>query len=294
MNKFKVRFHLILDHITNEIRYLYCLVFKKKYLVLRWCLIDGGNFGDDLNIYLLNKILPDTIILKKIKGKLSKFSFLKSKPYLMFIGSILKNDIENAIILGAGVMYDSEKFSGQPKEIYSVRGPLSAAKLLDYGYKKTNLFGDPALILSKFITPSKVKRHSIGFVPHYVDKENPLSLRLIHDLGIHFIDIQSEPYEFIEELTSCEYIISSSLHGIIAADSYGIPSRWVKISSLVHGEGFKFRDYFNSVGKTNLNPFLVDFNTTLSDIKRLFENTESIQFNVDEYYEFIRYSLLEL
>lgn len=294
MNNLNIRLRLLSSHIINEVIYLYCLVFKKKYLILRWYEKKDGNFGDDLNIYLINRLLPHTIILKKVQGKLSKFSLLKSKPYLMLIGSILKNDIDNAIILGSGVMYENESFSGKPKKIHSVRGPLSAAKLLENGYQKTELFGDPALIISKIFPSSKVKKHIIGFVPHYVDKENPLSLRLIHDLGIHFIDIQAKPEKFIEELTSCEHIISSSLHGIIAADSYGIPCRWVKISSLVQGDGFKFRDYFKSVGKSNMNPFRIFKNVTRHDIQCLFDNVETIHFKIDDYYEFITKTLMNL
>jgi hypothetical protein len=45
--------------------------------------------------------------------------------------------------------------------------------------------------------------------------------------------------------------VSSSLHGIIIAHSYGIPAAWIAISE-IHGSGvsadFKFLDYYSSVG----------------------------------------------
>ncbi len=52
----------------------------------------------------------------------------------------------------------------------------------------------------------------------------------------------------LTEILSCEKIVSSSLHGIILADAYGIPSAWLS-STTPKGLEFKFYDYFISVNK---------------------------------------------
>ena len=48
-----------------------------------------------------------------------------------------------------------------------------------------------------------------------------------------FIDIEGDINSVINQVCRCEYVISSSLHGLICADAYEIPSVRVVISDLV-------------------------------------------------------------
>lgn len=54
----------------------------------------------------------------------------------------------------------------------------------------------------------------------------------------------------LELIASSEYVLSSSLYGLIVADALGKPSRWLLLSRLVGGGGFKFRDYFSAFDRT--------------------------------------------
>ena len=54
----------------------------------------------------------------------------------------------------------------------------------------------------------------------------------------------------MQQVNKYDSIISSSLHGIIVAHSYGIPAGWWKPSNKVTGDGSKFEDYAQSVGIT--------------------------------------------
>ncbi len=77
-----------------------------------------------------------------------------------------------------------------------------------------------------------------------------------------------------------ENIVSSSLHGIILADAYGIPSAWLS-SETPKGLEFKFYDYFLSVSKLQ-KPQMIDFSgkLTSADITRqLVFNESKIDFN---------------
>jgi polysaccharide pyruvyl transferase WcaK-like protein len=70
---------------------------------------------------------------------------------------------------------------------------------------------------------------------------------------INVINLATNSVEnVIEEIYSCDTVISSSLHGIIVAHAYNIPAVWVKFSNNLFGDGIKFYDYFESVGLNNI------------------------------------------
>mgnify|MGYP000288702261 CR=1 FL=1 len=74
-----------------------------------------------------------------------------------------------------------------------------------------------------------------------------------------------------KEITKCRSIISSSLHGIIAAHAYNIPAAWVNFG-IMKGDGIKFEDHYLSLGLDPVqsdmeNPIFTTgvFNTTQID-----------------------------
>jgi hypothetical protein len=82
------------------------------------------------------------------------------------------------------------------------------------------------------------------------------------------IDVRREPEAVFRDVAACESILSSSLHGLITADSFGIPSAWIELSSKVLGDGFKFRDYFSSIGIRH-EPCKLDGGESVPDLRTL-------------------------
>ena len=58
-------------------------------------------------------------------------------------------------------------------------------------------------------------------------------------------------------ISECECIISSSLHGLIIADSFLIPNQMVHLTDKLYGDGFKFDDYYSNF---DINPQIFDLN----------------------------------
>lgn len=63
---------------------------------------------------------------------------------------------------------------------------------------------------------------------------------------------------FVDEIKSCKKIVSSSLHGCIIAESYGIPVEWIVLSDKVLGNGFKFRDYLSATDRKSFDEPLTE------------------------------------
>ena len=91
----------------------------------------------------------------------------------------------------------------------------------------------------------------------------------MEDMGVKIINITSGVYEFIDQLKECELILSSSLHGLIAADAYGIPNYRVNLSTLIHGGDFKYKDHYLSVKREHYEPLKLTDTTTLEEINSL-------------------------
>lgn len=158
---------------------------------------------------------------------------------LIAVGSIMNALRKGDVVWGAGIMRETDKPKVNDNKFLAVRGKLTEKILgIDCG-----VYGDPALLMPLIYNPEvKGKRKDIGYVPHYVDKK--------FFKGKDFIDVMKPYKEVIDEILKCNKIVSSSLHGIILAEAYGIPAKWEKYSDEVLGNGFKFRDYLSGTGRT--------------------------------------------
>lgn len=200
-----------------------------------WCL--GSNFGDALNQYMI----------EILSGKKCVFSNSDSDTLKhVCIGSILNWDIHNAVIWGSGIANKNDYIPN--KDIRLVRGHISKNQAIQCGNNCHDIpVGDPALILPLIYNPEVSITHDLAIFPHYVDIET--AYQMFGD-SIKIIDPLMPIETVIKEIKSCKQILSSSLHGLIVSDAYGVKTKWISITDRIGGDGTKYLDYYTSIGIT--------------------------------------------
>lgn len=199
----------------------------------------SNNFGDALNFDLI----------KYISGKEPVYTDDRTEDHFIVCGSILAESNENSTVWGAGFAAHDQRISGA-KEILAVRGTLSRNNIdecLNY-----IAVGDPALLMRRFYNPVVEKKHKYGIIPHWKDLEIVLSSNIDNDF--HIINPLQPTESFIKDVLSCEKILSTGLHGLIIADTYGVPNQWLDLGTDIGGDGFKFADYYSTTDSPNEKP----------------------------------------
>ena len=163
---------------------------------------------------------------------------------LLGVGSVMKALRAGDTVWGTGVMREFDKFPmAESCRFLAVRGKLSEEVL----GVKVGVYGDPALLLPLIYDPVVDVVHEVGVVEHYVEKG------LYKGEGFR-IDVEQDWKGFVRDVKSCKRIVSSSLHGLVIGEAYGVPVEWVVLSDKVIGSGFKFRDYLTGTGRSVQDP----------------------------------------
>lgn len=236
--------------------YIYKLYFTLRH-ILRGDLILSGwfsvirisilrnNWGDDINFPLLRELTG--------KNSVPKECILDSNvDNLLCIGSIIEGFMDsNSIIWGSGAIEGKKKLECKPKRVCAVRGPLTRQYLLGQGIDCPEIYGDPALLMPIIYTPNVEKKYKLGIIPHYSELELPEIKALDSRDDILIIKMRNYTtwQSVIDQICSCEAIASSSLHGLIISDAYGVPNVHIKLSNKVEGGEFKYKDYYGGVGR---------------------------------------------
>lgn len=218
-----------------------------------------GNFGDELSKFITASLLNT-----------NKYNLSLNDPnkaiQLVCIGSYIHMAKNLSFIYGSGVRTPNNIENGhryKTLNVFAVRGPLTREFLLKKNIKVPEIYGDPALLLPKFYTPNinLNLQDKIGIIPHKSNYHHYINN--YDNTKFYLINPTNKWQNVIDHLCSCKAVISSSLHGLICSDAYGIPNLWLDEYKIQEGH-FKFKDYFLSQSRPNLNiTKLQDFNDSL-------------------------------
>src|SRR5690606_28667115 len=113
---------------------------------------------------------------------------------------------------------------------HSVRGKLTKARVEKLIGRKLDIpTGDGGLITPYLLKKKEEKTHQVGIIAHFKEQDEPVFQKIKQTFSNSImINLRDEPIEVIKQIARCEFIISSSLHGLIVADSFNIPNQWIR------------------------------------------------------------------
>lgn len=227
----KIIYHfLILSGINNKYILFTSRKAKKHCVNLNYC-YDFQNIGDNISPVIVTYVaqLYGINLTKKIS----------EIRHLYAIGSIITAGAQDCTVWGSGLLNTQILYRLKNREIkfQAVRGPLSRVVLIDQGFDVPEVYGDPAILLPMIYNPTVEKRYKVSVITHMDESIN------FSGVAVHRINITTNDYKhFIDEIKASELVVSSSLHGIIFAESYGIKAILLRPKS----DLFKYYDYYFS------------------------------------------------
>ena len=238
---------------------------ERKITIAWWENPYPGNYGDWLTPFIFNHYTENRIIFQGLTTQ-------APKKHLVSLGSVGRFIKSNSVVVGTGV--SSFKHALNPKAEYiSVRGPHTAELLLQSGGPKVEVFGDPAVVLSRILPFTRGKTNGrIALIRHHTHLQAPVKLPENFDELSVQISHPNDIIAFIEKLHEYDSVVTSAMHVMITCQSYGIPCALVVFNGFedyVHGDGIKYSDYALGAGVTELNPVSINPKIDLAEIQKI-------------------------
>lgn len=222
------------------------------------------NFGDQLNIPLLQTLVGRPVLwadpseathvgigsmLEALNPALSRPPRVATVPLNIWGAGFIAPRGEHP-----NISPNTQDCFLRPILAHAVRGKLSLERLRESGVDTSQtVLGDPGLLISRIFDFKKIKKEfSVGIIPHYVDQDNPCfkTLKNLFSRSI-LINILDPVSDVLKCIQKCDAIISSSLHGLVLADSLRIPNVHVVASGNLTGGSYKFKDYYSALDLTH-------------------------------------------
>lgn len=192
-----------------------------------------NNFGDLIGPMLVRRILEDLGI-----------DALSGSGRLLSVGSVLHLAESGDTVWGSGVNGKQTEVDGRPLDVRAVRGPRTREQLLRSGAEVPEVYGDPALLWPRYWSRdhylgSEEPTHDVTLVPNLHDWS-----ALRHDPRA--VSPRRPVHEVIGRIARSRLVVGSSLHGVVLADAFGIPARFVAPR---WEPPFKYDDYLLGTGR---------------------------------------------
>lgn len=228
------------DHRVNLFDYHPELEKLSRYNDLRW------NLGDYLGFIITQYMLS-------LKG-MSLDQWVNKRKHFNCVGSNVFSSFQHATVWGSGILHDPVmkwyhilyRYPFSKLDFRAVRGPLTRKIVMKYGHKCPEVYGDPAILMPLIYQPKVEVKHDLLVIPQYVTE---VDFRKNHP-QLFVVSMNTNDYKsVIDAIASSKKVITSSLHGIILAEAYGVPA--VFFRGLGKQIDFKYLDYYYSTGRSD-------------------------------------------
>ncbi|WP_369140402.1 polysaccharide pyruvyl transferase family protein [Modestobacter versicolor] len=198
-----------------------------------------GNFGDLLGPMVVQELL-----------RRAGLGTAVADARLLSIGSVLHFARDGDVVWGSGVNGKSldAPVTARRLDVRAVRGPRTREVLQQHGIAVPEVYGDPGLLVGRLWPRGSLLRPGprtpVTVVPNLHDAP---ALRGTPG----FLDPRTDVGEVLARIANSDLVVGSSLHGVVVAESFGIPARLVRPGA---EPLFKYEDYYAGTGRSAFHP----------------------------------------
>lgn len=198
----------------------------------------AGNFGDDLNAWIWDALLPG-------------WKSWSSRTTLIGVGTILNTELPlpegRKLVVGSGTGYGQlpDVSDSAEWDIRALRGPLSARSL---GLPPDTGIVDPAMMLPRLPGFAGIARtgETPLFIPHLSGAHRHDWPAVCRRAGLRHVSPCEEARRVITEIARAPLVLAESMHAAIIADAFRTPWVAVSVSNLINRD--KWADWAASLG----------------------------------------------
>lgn len=207
---------------------------------MKYCKNKDGNFGDDLNEWIWDRLIPGWMTWDDDVTLLGVGTLVNDKRIAAFAG-------ERVLVLGTGVGYGggvANRAAPQGWDFGALRGPRSARML---GLPEELGLVDPAVMIADLPDFQDAERSDTPvFIPHWQSVRLYDWPRLCTAFGLRYVSPSQDTRSVIRAIAEAPLVIAESMHAAIFAESFRVPWIPIKIGSQFNAE--KWIDVFESAG----------------------------------------------
>lgn len=206
---------------------------------------EGGNFGDDLNLWLWPKLLDQPFGGYCHHSVEDQPTNEREEALFLGIGTLLNTTVPEdpvKFVFGTGAGYGPPPVVNERWRFFCVRGPLTAKRL---GLPPELAATDPAVLVRLFDLPPPAEHVRFSYMPHIRSTEVDLWKEVCQELGIRYIHPGKGVENILSDILGSEAVITEAMHGAIVSDALRIP--WIPVCSYDYISRFKWQDWCQSL-----------------------------------------------